>query len=268
MASNIYADTFGIFTTEVIGFENEIGVDGKIGLPVVGIQSDWGFILETMSGIKTHENIYLTDGKALMRAVTSDDFLEANQALSDTQKLTELVEAIELTFSKTIVKASRLFKNGGIEEFSDLERKMLSLNKSLWEVRNKFDARCYIFPDSPSSREYIPSDPSVLKINKARNKTELDLTDVILLGAYGCSELTPDLFISNGNPVVDVILRIDHEIPELKTRMPLLEAQQIWQGIVKISCKVRIINNKLAEIIGDIQISKYDNLNAQWNLLM
>lgn len=268
MASNFYLDTFGIFTTDVIGFENEIGVDGKFGVPIVDIHQDWGFILKAMSGINTHEIIYLTNGKALLRAVTGVDFLVANQALSDTQKLSELVESIELAFVKTIAKASRHFKDGGIREFSDLERKILSLNKSLWEVRNKFEGRIFIFPDSPACRELHPSDPSKLKIDKARKETELDLTDVILLGAYSCSEVTPDFYENNINPLVDVVLRVAHEIPELKTRMPLLEAQQIWKGIVRISCKVRIINNKLAEIIGDIQISKYDTTSLKWNRLV
>ena len=188
--------------------------------------------------------------------------------MSDTQKLSELVESIELAFVKTIAKASRHFKDGGIREFSDLERKILSLNKSLWEVRNKFEGRIFIFPDSPACRELHPSDPSKLKIDKARKETELDLTDVILLGAYGCSEVTPDLFESDGNPVVDVILRIDHEIPELRTRMPYFDAQQVWRGFVRISCKIKIINNKLAEIIGDIQISKYDTTGSKWNRLV
>ena len=257
MTSNLYLDTFGIFTTDVIGFENEIGVDGKFGAPIVDIHQDWGFILKAMSGINTHEIIYLTNGKALLRAVTGVDFLVANQALSDTQKLSEHVESIELAFVKTIAKASRLFNKGGIEKFSKLERKILNLNKSLWDVRDLFEARFYIFPDSPVCRELIPSDPRVLKIDTARIEAELNLMDVLLLGAYTCSEHQYDLF--DPNLVVDVILRVDHEIPELKTTMRLIDAQQIWRGTVKISCKVKIINSNLAEIIGDFEISKNDD---------
>lgn len=257
MKSNMYLDTFGIFTAEVTKFEDEIGINEKIGTHLDSIQRDWRYILEAISGIKSHDNIYLSDEKALLRAVTGDDIYKVNQGLSDTQKLTEIVDAIELKFRNSIGKASRLFNKGGIEKFLNIERKILNLNKSLWDVRDLFEARFYIFPDSPVCRELIPSDPSVLKIDTARIEAELNLVDVLLQGAYTCSAHQYDLF--DPNLVVDVILRVDHEIPELKTTMRLIDAQQIWRGTVKISCKVRIINNKLAEIIGDFEISNNDD---------
>ncbi len=258
MKKNAYDNTFGIFSSEVFDSEEEVGVTENFAKAAFGLIRQWSSIIHELSGIKIDDKYYFSDNQAILRAILSDDELEFDALAINDTNLHSTVDNVLNLYNLTIKKAADAFASGTVfHNIPDRENRILNLNEIIWALKIKFNARCVIFPDSPARRELVPVDPSTLRLAEIKNNDMECLDNVLLLGVYCCSTLNRDMFEVSDNPLVDIILRVNHNVSEIKTRMLFLEAQSLWRGHKTISCQVELTGRKSGIAIGDIKISDW-----------
>lgn len=111
-----------------------------------------------------------------------------------------------------------------------------------------------MFPDSNETWIVPPADR-----NKTRSVVTADsgiasICSAVVLGIRVAEEPQGDLFFA-ANEEVPVIITLTGELPEIRHKMKIGEAQALWHGTCCLKATVRTKHGKLPDVVGEISIS-------------
>ncbi len=236
--------------------------DGIIGLSIhndfetailMSLRKAWYAVLKLQIGVEISEDNIFKDNVAAFYAILDgcQDKLSIHQLQDKGIEVT--VATLIREFNSTINKNAHAYVSADSLINTKLENAYLNLNIAVWNLE-KLGAVCIAFPDSPSPWKIHAVDPAGLRVNKIKENVPSYVDRAVLLGVYICGDYNQNLFDTGMNVMVDVVLRIDHEKCEIRTRMTLEQAQSLWKGYQIISCDIITKPNGISDIVGSFII--------------
>lgn len=187
------------------------------------------------------------DGYALLRSAEEPQQIAATHPLH-TNSLPLTVKWYRDCFDDVLSRYRAAHESGTPVTAKDLDDSMLLLNTATW-VLTKLGAVCIVAPDSGHPWQVEPVDPALLRCLERDTVEEVVIERALVEGAYATGPAVEELF-SDPAQITEMIIRTNHTHCQLRCRMPLGDAQAIGVRLRWVTCRIRIKNGGVPEIIG------------------
>lgn len=250
----LYLVTLEIYSGKISKVDGRIAVDDDLESALLVAGKAWRKGIKLLFDIDISNQNSYADETVTLQADFSTRDKQPQMKLFDYDSIETTIERFKDEYRATIELFSNAFKLGcTFTKKTKLQLAILELNVAIWNLQ-KFGATCKAFPDSKFPWYISAVDPAGLRVNIVNEDIASYVDRAVLLGVYICGDYNQGIFNTGMDVMVDVVLRIDNENCEIRTRMTLEEAQSIWKGYKKISCNIVTKSNGISDVVGNLII--------------
>lgn len=234
----------------------EVVIDEMLELRILACGKATRRMFNKSKDIVVNQQVFYKEGIATFRANPSpEQTLKKSHPLFE-ESIDSFVDLHRNRFNATIKRYSASHDAGEpIPMIRDSDEIHLSLNSAVWSIQ-QMGAKCVLFYGTTSPWELLAVDPAKLRCVSKNEVEEINIQCAAVQGCYTTSPLTQDLFIDPQAQMIDVNIRIEHDCVQVRHRISIAEAQKIWIGFRRLTCRVRRKNGGISEVDGDISLTE------------
>ena len=148
-----------------------------------------------------------------------------------------IARALNTTWDEVIARYSQAYAAQLPVERVGHDLSVLALNRAAYSITQR-GGECWLFRDSILARQLEPVDPDLLACAEPFDVTYEAIDSALVTGVREINGRQRGLF--NPAAEVNVLISLEHEIPEVRMLVELQAAQQIWRGETRMTADVRI----------------------------